>query len=104
MNVTKHLDIISVFAEGKNILFSKYLNMADMSVGMFKCYGNKEGLQSYIAGDSLQLRKESWKLKDDIIKVVFEKKAFGDSSQDNGRQGCSRNRGGQGGGCNDSRL
>lgn len=44
MNVTKHLDIISVFAEDKSILFSKYLNMANTPVGMCKHYGNKEGL------------------------------------------------------------
>ena len=38
MNVTKHLDIvISVFGEGKSVLFSKYLNIANTSDGMFKC-------------------------------------------------------------------
>lgn len=76
--------------------------MANTSVGMFKCYGNKEGLQSNIADNSLQPRKESWKLKDGMIKVILEKEAFDNSMQDNCTQGCSWNHGGQGGSCNNN--
>lgn len=44
MNVIKHLDgVVSVFGEGKSILFPKSLNMANTSAGRFKCCGNTDG-------------------------------------------------------------
>lgn len=42
VKVTENLDMVSMFAEGKGILFSKYLNVAKTLVVMFKCYGNTD--------------------------------------------------------------
>lgn len=38
--------------------------------------------------NALEPGKENWKPKDDIIKVLFEKEAFGNNIQDNFRQCC----------------
>lgn len=44
MNVIKYLDgVVSVFGEGKSILFFKFLKMVNILVGRFKYCGNIDG-------------------------------------------------------------